>query len=238
MDRIWRVGPRRDPLFFITCASAGKRDKMTGTAERIDAELDEPRLVRETGLAARIAALIEPTMAGLGYRLVRVKVSGRDGMTVQVMAERPDGSFTIEDCEAASRTLSPVLDVEDPIPGGYRLELSSPGIDRPLVRASDFARAAGHEAKIEMEVPIEGRKRFRGEILGVDGDDAKLRFAGADGEQQTVLLPIGDMGDARLVLTDALIAESLKRSKMELRAAEANNDQHTFQRTAHGRSRN
>ncbi len=238
MDRIWRVGPRRDPLFFITCASAGKRDKMTGTAERIDAELDEPRLVRETGLAARIAAIIEPTLAGLGYRLVRVKVSGRDGMTVQVLAARPHGSFTIEDCEAASRTLSPVLDVEDPIPGGYRLELSSPGIDRPLVRASDFARAAGHEAKIEMEVPIEGRKRFRGEILGVDGEDAKLRFAGPDGEHQTVLLPIGDMGDARLVLTDALIAESLKRSKMELRAAEADNDQHTFQRTAHGRSRN
>ena len=237
MDRIWRVGPRRDPLFFVTCATAGKRDQMTGTAERIDAELAEPRLVRETGLAARIAAIIEPTLAGLGYRLVRVKVSGRDGMTVQVMAERPDGSFTIDDCEAASRTLSPVLDVEDPIPGGYRLELSSPGIDRPLVRASDFARAAGHEAKIEMEVPIEGRKRFRGEILGVDGDDAKLRFTGPDGELQTVQLAIGNMGEARLVLTDALIAESLKRGKAEAQAAEEENEQHSFKRTAQGRSR-
>ena len=212
---------------------------MTGTAERIEAELEEPRLVRETGLAARIAAIVEPTLAGLGYRLVRVKVSGRDGMTVQIMAERPDGSFTIEDCEAASRTLSPVLDVEDPVPGGYRLEMSSPGIDRPLVRASDFARAAGHEAKIEMEVPVEGRKRFRGEIVGVDGDDARLRFVGPDGEQQTIQLAIGDMGDARLVLTDALVAESLKRSKMETRASEEDeNDKHSFRRTAHGRSRN
>lgn len=211
---------------------------MTGTAKQIDAALNEPRLVRETGLSARIAAIVEPTLAGLGYRLVRVKVSGRDGMTVQVMAERPDGSFTIEDCEASSRTLSPVLDVEDPVPGGYRLELSSPGIDRPLVRTSDFARAAGHEAKIEMEVPIEGRKRFRGEILGVEGDHAKLRFAGPDGEPQTVSLAISDMGEARLVLTDALVAESLKRGKAEARAADEEDDKHSFRRTAHGRSRN
>jgi len=211
---------------------------MTGTAKQIDAALNEPRLVRETGLSARIAAIVEPTLAGLGYRLVRVKVSGRDGMTVQVMAERPDGSFTIEDCEASSRTLSPVLDVEDPVPGGYRLELSSPGIDRPLVRTSDFARAAGHEAKIEMEVPIEGRKRFRGEILGVEGDHAKLRFTGPDGEPQTVSLAISDMGEARLVLTDALVAESLKRGKAEARAADEEDDKHSFRRTAHGRSRN
>jgi ribosome maturation factor RimP len=211
---------------------------MTGTAKQIDAALDEPRLVRETGLSARIAAIVEPTLAGLGYRLVRVKVSGRDGMTVQVMAERPDGSFTIEDCEASSRTLSPVLDVEDPVPGGYRLELSSPGIDRPLVRTSDFARAAGHEAKIEMEVPIEGRKRFRGEILGVEGDHAKLRFTGPDGEPQTVSLAISEMGEARLVLTDALVAESLKRGKVEAHAADEEDDKHSFRRTAHGRSRN
>lgn len=232
------MGPGRDPLFFVTCAGAGKRDEMTGTAKEIDTELDEPRLVRETGLAARIAAIVEPTLAGLGYRLVRVKVSGRDGMTVQVMAERPDGSFTIEDCEASSRTLSPVLDVEDPVPGGYRLELSSPGIDRPLVRTSDFARAAGHEAKIEMEVPVEGRKRFRGEILGVEDDRAKLRFTGPDGEPQTVSLAISEMGEARLVLTDALVAESLKRGKAEARAADEEDDKHSYRRTAHGRSRN
>jgi len=210
---------------------------MIGAAERIPAELDEPRLVRETGLAARIAALIEPTLAALGYRLVRVKVSGRDGMTVQIMAERPDGSFTIEDCAAASRTLSPVLDVEDPIPGGYRLEMSSPGIDRPLVRGSDFERAAGHEAKVEMEIAVEGRKRFRGEILGVDGTDAKLRFTGAGGEPQTVHLPIGDMAEARLVLTDSLIAESLKRGKAGARAVE-DQDRDSFKRAAGGRSHN
>ena len=210
---------------------------MIGTAERIEAELDEPRLVRETGLAARVAALIEPALAGLGYRLVRVKVSGRDGMTLQIMAERADGSFTIEDCAAASRMLSPMLDVEDPIPGGYRLEMSSPGIDRPLVRASDFARAAGHEAKVEMEVAVEGRERFRGEILGVEGAAATLRFTGKDGVPQTVLLPIGDIAEARLVLTDTLIAESLRRGKADARAAE-DEDKDSFKRTAGGRSHN
>lgn len=197
--------------------------------------LDEPRLVTETGLAARVAAIAGPVLSGLGFRLVRVRVSGRDGMTVQIMAERPDGTFTIEDCEAASRTLSPALDVEDPIPGGYRLELSSPGIDRPLVRVSDFERAKGHEAKIEMAVPVEGRKRFRGEIEGADGTDALVRITGAEGEMTTVRLPIGDMGEARLVLTDALIAESLKRGKDAERAAEAADK--PIQRAAQGRAR-
>lgn len=183
--------------------------------------LAEARLITETGLAARIAAIAEPALAGLGYRLVRVRVSGRDGMTVQIMAERPDGTFSIEDCEAASRTLSPTLDVEDPIPSEYRLELSSPGIDRPLVRLSDFERARGHEAKIEMEVPVEGRKRFRGTIEGVEGENAILRFAGAGGEMQTAHLRVGDMAEARLVLTDALVAESLRRGKEAERAGDA-----------------
>jgi ribosome maturation factor RimP len=200
--------------------------------------LDEPRLVIETGLAARIAALAAPVLTGLGYRLVRVRVSGRDGMTLQIMAERPDGSFTIEDCESASRTLSPSLDVEDPIPGGYRLELSSPGIDRPLVRLSDFKRALGHEAKIEMEIPVEGRKRFRGEITGTEGANAVLRFVDKAGEPQTVRLPIGDMAEARLVLSDALIAQSLKRGKDAARMAEAEDlgDGDSFKRAAGGRS--
>jgi ribosome maturation factor RimP len=196
--------------------------------------LDEPRLVTETGMAARVAAIAEPVLAGLGFRLVRVRVSGRDGMTVQIMAERPDGTFSIEDCEAASRTLSPSLDVEDPIPGGYRLELSSPGIDRPLVRISDFERAKGHEAKVEMTVPVDGRKRFRGEIEGVEGTEALLRFSDKQGEAQTVRLPVGDMLEARLVLTDALIAESLKRGKNAERAAEA--AEQPIQRAAQGRA--
>jgi ribosome maturation factor RimP len=172
---------------------------------------DEPRLITETGLSARIAALAEPILSDLGYRLVRVHVSGRDGCTVQIMAERPDGSFTIEDCEAASRALSPAIDVEDPIRGGYRLELSSPGIDRPLARRSDFARHVGHEAKIEMAMMIEGRKRFRGEIVGVEGDMAAIRMR--DANEQVVQLPIADMAEAKLMLTEALVAESLKRGK-------------------------
>src|SRR5688572_1666240 len=149
---------------------------MTATTQPGAAELDEPRLVRESGLAARVAAITEPVLQGLGYRLVRARVSGRDGCTVQIMAERPDGSFKIEDCEAASRALSPALDVEDPIPGAYRLELSSPGIDRPLVRESDFVRYAGHELKVEMELPVDGRKRFRGELLGAEGSNAKVKI--------------------------------------------------------------
>src|SRR5438445_4651928 len=115
-------------------------------------DLAEPRLIIEQGIAARVAAIATPVLAGMGYRLVRVRVSGTSGCTVQIMAERPDGSMPIEDCEAASRALSPVFDAEDPIESEYRLEVSSPGIDRPLVRRSDFERYAGHEAKIEMEI--------------------------------------------------------------------------------------
>ena len=137
-------------------------------AKRMDDRLttfaDEPRLITEPGRAARVAAIAEPVLAELGYRLVRVRISGFAGCTVQVMAERPDGTMTIEDCEAASRALSPVLDVADPIEGSYRLEISSPGIDRPLVRRSDFDRYAGHVAQVEMLAPIDGRRRFRGEL--------------------------------------------------------------------------
>jgi len=177
-------------------------------------DLAEPRLIIEQGMAARVAALATPVLTGLGYRLVRVRVSGTLGCTVQIMAERPDGTMLIEDCEAASRALSPVFDVEDPIDREYRLEISSPGIDRPLVRRSDFERHAGHEMKVEMAVAREGRKRFRGVLLGVEGEAARLRRKdAAEGEPPDVLLPIADMAEARLVLTDALIRESLRRDK-------------------------
>src|SRR2546423_3330283 len=126
-------------------------------------------------MAARVAAIAAPVLETLGYRLVRVRVSGTSGCTVQIMAERPDGSMAIEDCEAASRALSPMFDAEDPIDREYRLEISSPGIDRPLVRRSDFERYAGHEAKIEMIVALDGRKRFRGVLTGVEGGSATLR---------------------------------------------------------------
>ena len=170
---------------------------------------DEPRLITEPGRAARVAAIVEPVLAGLGYRLVRVRISGAAGCTVQIMAERPDGAMAIEDCETASRALSPVLDVNDPIKGPYQLEISSPGIDRPLVRRSDFDRYAGHVAQIEMQVPIDGRKRFRGELHGTAGECARIRCD----ETNDILLRIDDMAEARLVLTDALVAESLRKSK-------------------------
>ena len=189
-------------------------------------DIDEPRLIVEQGIAARVAALATPVLSGLGYRLVRARVSGTAGMTVQIMAEKADGTMAIEDCEAASRALSPVFDTEDPIEREYRLELSSPGIDRPLVRRSDFERHAGHETKIEMAVALEGRKRFRGILLGVEGDAARLRpkDKNADkerrGEGADVLLPFGDMAEARLVLTDELVRESLRRGKAAAEARE------------------
>lgn len=177
---------------------------------QIEADQNEPRLVVEQGIAARIAAAIEPALGTLGFRLVRVKVTGRDGGTLQVMAERPDGSFTIEDCEATSRALSPILDVEDPIQSAYRLEVSSPGIDRPLARRSDIERAVGHEAKFETTMMVEGRKRFRGIIEGVENDQVKLKSTEGKAD---ALLPLNEIADAKLMLTDALVEESLRRDK-------------------------
>jgi len=177
-------------------------------------ELAEPRLVTEPGVAARVAAVAEPVIEALGYKLVRIRVSGDAGCTVQVMAERPDGTMLIEDCEAISRALSPVLDVADPIERAYRLEISSPGIDRPLVRRSDFERYAGHLAKIDLSVPHDGRKRFRGILQGVSDDHVELRRDDVRADQEaTVSLPFSSIGEARLVLTDELIAESMRRGR-------------------------
>ena len=196
-------------------------------------DIAEPRLIGEQGMAARVAAIAAPVLEQMGYRLVRVRISGTSGCTVQIMAERPDGSMPIEDCEAASRALSPVFDAEDPIDREYRLEISSPGIDRPLVRRSDFERHAGHEAKIEMAVALDGRKRFRGILTGVEGEAARLRRKdAAAGEAEDVLLAIADMAEARLVLTDALVAESLRRGK-ERAARHADNDNRMPAETPH-----
>lgn len=181
--------------------------------------LDEPRLVVDPGVAARVAAVAEPVLHGMGYRLVRIRVTGEAGCTVQIMAERPDGTMLIDDCEAVSRALSPVLDIADPIERAYRLEISSPGIDRPLVRRTDFARHAGHLAKIEMAVAHDGRKRFRGTLAGVEGDCVKLRRDDVRADEDAdVLLRMEDIADARLVLTDELIAESMRRGKAAERA--------------------
>jgi ribosome maturation factor RimP len=171
------------------------------------------RFIREAGLPARIAAIIEPALEGRGFRLVRVALSGREGKTLQVMAERPDGSMTIEDCEAISREISALLDVNDPIAGAYRLEVSSPGIDRPLVRPSDFEDWAGHEAKIELNEPIDGRKRFRGTLEGFEGGEIRIEVDLGDAGRQVVRLPVGLVAEAKLVLTDDLIREALRRAK-------------------------
>ncbi len=180
----------------------------------------ENRLILEQGVAARIARLLEPVIEDVGYRLVRVKVSSVNGATVQIMAERPDGTMGVEDCEAVSKAVSPVLDVEDPIERAYALEVSSPGIDRPLVRASDFERWRGHEAKIEMAVPVAGRKRFRGVIEGMADGVAEIALLDVkEGQPDTALLRIDEMAEARLVLSDELIRESLRRGKEALRGA-------------------
>ncbi|HWU25628.1 MAG TPA: ribosome maturation factor RimP [Rhizomicrobium sp.] len=182
----------------------------------------DPRLIVEPGVSARVAAIAEPVIEQLGFRLVRVRVSGAEGCTVQIMAERADGSMTVEDCEAVSRALSPVLDVADPIDRAYRLEISSPGIDRPLVRKSDFERYAGHLARIETAMPFQGRKRFRGLLIGTEGDAARIRRDDATaGEEAEILLPIEEMSEAKLVLTDELVAEALRREKFAKREARA-----------------
>lgn len=136
----------------------------------------ESRLITETGIDQRIAEIIEPVLTGMGYLLVRVRLSNQNGMTLQVMAEREDGTMTVQDCEAISMAISPVLDVEDPVEKAYHLEVSSPGIDRPMVRKSDFTRWQGHLVKVETSILVENRKRFRGKIVEVNADGFKLEL--------------------------------------------------------------
>ena len=173
--------------------------------------MTEERLARETGPAQRVAALAEPVLADMGFRLVRVKMTGP---TLQIMAERPDGSFSIDDCTQVSRALSPLLDVEDVIAARYHLEVSSPGIDRPLVRPTDFEAWGGHEVKIEMAVPVAGRKRFRGNLEGYHDGEVRLFIENPEGATKEPVLigvPFADIGEAKLVLTDELIAAARAR---------------------------
>ena len=154
-------------------------------------------------LEAKLTAIVAPRLETMGFELVRVAVLGRERPTVQVMADRADGSLiTVEDCEQISHYLSTVFDVEDPIPGAWSLEVSSAGIDRPLTRAKDWSRFAGHLARVEMTFPVDGRKRFSGIVLGADEKSAKLRLD--DGTEAE--LALRDIRRAKLVLTDALIA--------------------------------
>jgi ribosome maturation factor RimP len=157
---------------------------------------------------SHIAALIEPSLSAMGYRLVRVALTGGRRATLQVMAERLDEvAMSVEDCAEISRSLSALLDIADPIAGSYMLEVSSPGIDRPLVRAEDYDRFAGFEARIELAEPLAGRRRFRGRLIGSSGDDIRLRT-----ETGEIRLPLAAILRAKLVLNDELLAAATRKS--------------------------
>lgn len=176
--------------------------------------MSDARIIVESGVDAKVANIIEPEIEDLGYRLVRVKLSNINGATLQIMAERPDGTMNVAGCEEVSRAISPILDIEDPISQAYHLEISSPGIDRPLVRLSDFVTWAGHTAKLETHQIINGRKRYKGMIISVSGNDITFRReAPNEGEEPEFVLPITEIKDAKLVMTDDLITEALKRDK-------------------------
>ncbi len=169
-------------------------------------DLNEKRYVKETGLEARIARIVEPVANDLGYSLVRIKMTQENGLTLQIMAEDANGRFNITDCERLSKDVSPVLDVEDPIDREYHLEVSSPGIDRPLVRARDFATYLGHEAKVELSDLLDGRKRFRGIIKAVDADAVTITLPDVPKDTDPDFkLPLTLLADAKLVMTDKLM---------------------------------
>jgi ribosome maturation factor RimP len=169
---------------------------------------------------AQLEPIIEPAVEAAGFRLVRLRLMGGQTKTLQIMAERPDGTMNVEDCAILARALQAFLETDDPLDGEYDLEISSPGIDRPLTRLMDFARWAGHEAKLELHAPLAGvgddqngqpnraRKKFRGRLLGLDGQDVTIESQG-----QRLSIPFRGIAEAKLVLTDALIAEDLKARK-------------------------
>jgi ribosome maturation factor RimP len=167
-----------------------------------------------------LEALVAPAVRAAGYRLVRLRVMGGKRKTLQVMAERPDGQMDVEDCVTLSRSLSEVLEAADPIADEYVLEVSSPGIDRPLTAPEDFARFAGHEARIELSGGVEGRKRFKGLLIGLDGKHVVMDVAGENGTER-LRLPVAEIAEAKLVLTDRLIRESLKARELKQEKAKA-----------------
>ncbi|MFV2001454.1 MAG: ribosome maturation factor RimP [Paracoccaceae bacterium] len=165
-------------------------------------------LVARAAMDRRLAEIVRPVIAGLGFELVRVRLMGKNYRTVQIMAERPDGGIEVDECAAISTALSAVLDVEDPIDEEYTLEVSSPGIDRPLTRLKDFANWVGYEAKIETSEPIDGQRRFKGVLAGVDGDDVLIEIS-----EGTVGLKFDWLAEAKLVLSDELIRDMLRQRK-------------------------
>jgi len=190
MERLPKSGP------MATAYSA-----VFGQEARQDEEQEPPILTA----VSQLEPILEPVVEAAGYRLVRLRLMGGKRKTLQVMAERADGTMTVEDCADLSRALSDFLDREEVMDGEYVLEVSSPGIDRPLTRLADFARWSGHEAKIELAAPLDGRKRFRGLLLGLDGSDVMIEAQGT-----RIRFPFRGVAEAKLVLTDRLIAEDLK----------------------------
>jgi ribosome maturation factor RimP len=175
-------------------------------------DFGDDRIIRESGIDARVALIVQPVLRAIGFRLVRVRLLGQNGLTLQIMAEREDGTMTVEDCEEVSRAVSPALDVEDPIEKAYHLEVSSPGIDRPLVRKSDFATWLGHLVKVETSSLVAGKKRFKGKIVGTDDEGFVIRNdKAAYGEEPTVAIPYEAIAEARLILTDDLIRDALSK---------------------------
>jgi ribosome maturation factor RimP len=158
--------------------------------------------------ASHLEPVFEPVIEKAGFKLVRLRIMGGASKTLQVMAERPDGSMDVDGCATLSHALLDFIEAEDPIEGDYEIEVSSPGIDRPLTRLMDFARWAGHEAKIELQAPVEGRRRFRAMLLGLDGTDVVIRADNSD-----IKFPFRAIANAKLVLTDKLINEDLKARK-------------------------
>lgn len=169
-------------------------------------------MIAKAPIDQRLATLLQPSIEGMGYELVRLRLMGGKRVTLQIMAERPDGTMEVDDCADLSRNISAILDVEDPIEGEFTLEVSSPGIDRPLTRLSDFARWEGYEVKLETGEMIEGQKRFKGILVGTEDNDVLIEI-----DQGTIGLDFDWLVDAKLVLTDDLITESLRRSKREFR---------------------
>ena len=169
-------------------------------------------LVAKTAMDRRLAEIARPVIEGMGYELVRLRLMGGKTATLQVMADKPDGGIEVEDCARISTDLSAVLDVEDPIDGEYTLEVSSPGIDRPLTRLKDFDAWTGHEAKVETAEPLDGQKKFKGEVAGTEGDEVLLTID-RPGGPVTIGLTFDLLADAKLVLTDELVRETLRQRK-------------------------
>ena len=175
-------------------------------------------LIAKTAMDRRLADLVSPVIEGLGYELIRLRLIGAHGKTqrtLQIMADKADGGFGVEDCSVISTALSAVLDVEDPIEDLYTLEVSSPGIDRPLTRMKDFEVWKGWEARIETTELIDGRRRFKGGLMGVEGDELLIEIE-ESGKELTIGLKFEWLSDAKLILTDELIAEMLRQKKVSL----------------------